>query len=282
MNSKRGVSLHIGVNIVDPAHYGGSWDGKLNACEKDCDDMQVIAENQGFETHILKSQQATREAVTSSIRDIAEQLNDGDFFLLSYSGHGGTIPDVDGDEEDLVDETWCLFDGQLLDDELNLLWAEFDAGVRLLVISDSCHSGTMLKDIDLSQLNLRNSGRVVEPDDVFEHPRAMPRDAAKDTARRNRQFYADLQYALPNPRPEISATVRLISGCQEDELSWEGEGNGRFTEALKRTYAGGEFDGDYHAFHQAIREIVKEKQRPNHAVRGAPNKAFDEERPFKI
>lgn len=282
MSTQRGISLHIGVNIVDPDHYGGSWDGKLSACEKDCDDMQIIAKEQGFETHVLKSQKATRDAVTSAIRDIAKQLNDGDFFLLSYSGHGGTIPDVDGDEEDLVDETWCLFDGQLLDDELNLLWAEFDAGVRLLVISDSCHSGTMLKDIDLGSLNLRSSGRIVEPDDVFEHPRAMPRQAAKDTARRNRQFYADLQYSLPNPRPEISATVRLISGCQEDELSWEGQGNGRFTAALKHSYAGGKFDGDYHAFHQAIREQVKEKQRPNHTVRGMPNQAFDKERPFKI
>jgi len=282
MIESRGISLHIGVNIVDPNHYGGSWDGKLNACEKDCDDMQAIAKDQGFETRVLKSQRATREAVTSSIRDIAKQLKNDDFFLLSYSGHGGTIPDVDGDEEDLVDETWCLFDGQLLDDELNILWAGFDAGVRLLVISDSCHSGTMLKDIDLDKLNLRKSGRVVDPDDVFEHPRAMPRDAARDTARRNRQFYAGLQYALPDPRPKINATVRLISGCQEDELSWEGSGNGRFTEALKRTYDDGKFEGDYKAFHHAIRELVKEKQRPNHAVRGMPSKAFDKERPFKI
>ena len=281
MNEPRGISLHIGVNVVDPGHYGG-WDGKLNACEKDCDDMQVIAKAQGFETHTLKSRQATREAVTSAIRDIAKQLDKGDFFLLSYSGHGGTIPDVDGDEADLVDETWCLFDGELLDDELNVLWAEFKAGTRILVLSDSCHSGTMLKDVDLAALDLRSAGRVVSPDDVFENPRAMPREAARATARNNRQFYADLQYALPDPRPEILATVRLISGCQEDELSWEGSGNGRFTEALKHTYADGEFNGDYNAFHLAIRERVEKKQRPNHVVRGVPNAAFDKERPFEI
>jgi len=282
MNMTRGVSLHIGVNFVDKEHYGGSWDGRLQSCEKDCDDMRAIAVEQGFEAHVLKSQQATREAVATTVRDIAGQLNDGDFFLLSYSGHGGTIPDVDGDEDDHVDETWCLFDGQLLDDELNILWAGFKPGVRLLVVSDSCHSGTMLKDIDPGALDLRNSGRVVEPDDVFEHPRAMPRPIARDTARRNRQFYADLQHALPKPRPEIHATVRLLSGCQENELSWEGAGNGRFTEALKRTFADGTFEGDYKDFHRAIVELVKEKQRPNHAVIGEPNKAYDEQRPFKI
>ncbi len=281
MNESRGISLHIGINIVDPDHYGG-WDGKLNACEKDSDDIQAIAKDQGFKTNILKSQQATRDAVTSTVKQIAKQLNDGDFFLLSYSGHGGTIPDVDGDEDDLVDETWCLYDGELLDDELNILWAEFKAGVRILVLSDSCHSGTMLKDIDLSQINLREAGLEVEPDEIFEHPRAMPRKAARETARRNKQFYADLQYAIPDPRPEINATVRLLSGCQEDELSYEVAGNGRFTDAVKRTFAGGEFDGDYKTFHLAIRELVKDKQRPNHVVRGVPNEAFDKEKPFKI
>ena len=278
----RGVSLHIGVNFVDKNHYGGSWDGRLNACEKDCDDMRVIAKAQGFQTHILKSQQATREAVAAKISELASQLKDGDFFLLSYSGHGGTIPDVDGDEDDQVDETWCLFDGQLLDDELNILWAKFKAGVRLLVISDSCHSGTMLKNIDLEALDLRNAGQLVEPDEVVEHARAMPRKIARKTARRNHQFYADLQYDLPDPRPEILASVRLLSGCQEDELSWEGKGNGRFTAALKQTFANGAFDGDYTTFHQSITELVKEKQTPNHAVVGEPNGTYDNQRPFLI
>ncbi len=39
---KRGMSLHIGLNAVDPAHYNG-WEGHLNACEYDADDMEGIA-----------------------------------------------------------------------------------------------------------------------------------------------------------------------------------------------------------------------------------------------
>ncbi len=282
MAKPRGISLHIGVNFLDVEHYDG-WEGRLYACENDCDAMQAIARAQGFETHVLKSREATRDAVSSAIRNIAKQLDEGDFFLLSYAGHGGMIPDVDGDEEDLVDETWCLFDGELLDDELNILWAEFKAGVRLLVVSDSCHSGTLLKGVDLADVNLREAGRVVEPDDVFEQARAMPRSVAKHTALKNRQFYADLQYSLPYPRPEIQATVRLLAGCQDDEQSFESKsGSGRFTEALKQTYADGNFKGDYTAFHQAIVEKVKEKQTPNHAVHGTPNEVFDKEPPFKI
>jgi hypothetical protein len=277
MTNSRGISLHIGVNIVDPEHYGGSWDGKLSDCENDCNDMERIARLQGVETSTLKSSQATRSAVTEAIRGAARQLKAGDFFLLSYSGHGGTIPDVDGDEEDRVDETWCLYDGQLLDDELSILWAEFNAGVRLLVVSDSCHSGTMLRD-----MNFRTDGQVVEPDEVFERTRAMPRPIARDTARKNRQFYADLQRRLPSPRPEIEATVRLLSGCQEDELSYEGRGNGRFTAALKQTFADGRFEGDYQSFHQTITKELKGRQRPNHMVSGVPNPEFDKEHPFSI
>ena len=131
MTTSRGLSLHIVVNRVDPEHYGGSWDGKLEDCENDCADMHRIARRQGFEASSLRSAWATRALVTAAVRNAATQLRSGDFFLLTYSGHGGTIPDVDGDEEDRVDETWCLFDGQLLDDELNLLWAEFDPVVRL-------------------------------------------------------------------------------------------------------------------------------------------------------
>jgi hypothetical protein len=277
MSNPTGISLHIGVNHVNPEHYGGDWDGKLDACENDCDDMHTIAQQQGFRARALKSEKATRETVTGAIREAAAELGAGDFFFLSYSGHGGTIPDVDGDEADHVDETWCLYDGELLDDELGILWADFAEGVRILVVSDSCHSGTMLKSV-----NLRSAGRVVEPDEAFERCRAMPREVAKETARKNKQFYADLQYSLPNPRPDIKATVRLLSGCQEDELSWEGNGNGRFTEALKNTFAAGHFDGAYQEFHKQVREQLKERQRPNHAVRGVPNRAYDKQKPFTI
>ena len=38
----RGISVHIGVNDVDPNHYGG-WSGPLKACENDSDVMFELA-----------------------------------------------------------------------------------------------------------------------------------------------------------------------------------------------------------------------------------------------
>jgi hypothetical protein len=42
-----------------------------------------------------------------------------------------------------MDETWVCYDRQLIDDQLYELWGKFKASVRILVLSDSCHSGTV-------------------------------------------------------------------------------------------------------------------------------------------
>ena len=147
-NGPKGYALAIGLNKVDPAHYGG-WDGLLYGCEPDANDMQEIAASQGLDADKLLTSQATREAVLDKLGDLAEELKSGDLLVVSYSGHGGQLPDQNGDEPDGKDETWCLYDGELLDDELYEAWMKFQPGVRILVFSDSCHSGTVLKRRDL-------------------------------------------------------------------------------------------------------------------------------------
>jgi hypothetical protein len=44
---KKGISLHIGLNSVDPNHYSG-WNGKLSAAENDANDILLIATSQGI------------------------------------------------------------------------------------------------------------------------------------------------------------------------------------------------------------------------------------------
>ena len=275
----RGVSLHIGINEVDASHYAG-WSGTLEACERDADAMHAIATQQGFESSLLKTKSATRAAVIEHIKRLAGEhgLRDGDIFLLTYAGHGGQVTDVDGDEDDLKDETWCLFDGHLLDDELNLLWADFSPGVRILLFSDSCHSGSVSKGEGFGASSEDALSAESEP----VRYRFMPRDAAVRTFRENRDFYTDLQLQIPDPRPRIHATVRLISGCQDDQLSAEVFGSGRFTRALKRLWSDGAFVGCYADFHREICALLPSTQQPVHTVLGPPNPSYDEQRPFTI
>jgi hypothetical protein len=278
----KGISLHIGVNSVDPSHYGG-WSGPLSGCEADAEDLLDIASGLGFEASLLLTGDATRDAVLDGIQAAAAACEPGDIFFLSYSGHGGQVPDLGNDRElDLKDETWCLFDGQLIDDELWTQWESFHEGVRVLVLSDSCHSGTAVK---AAYDPLVRSGALDSPvtasgagTPVF---RVMPDDVALRTYRKNRKLYRALGADLTEPG-EITATVRLISGCQDNQLSLDGTFNGLFTGTLLRVWADGRFDGTYAEFHAQILSRMPPTQSPNHIVYGTPNPAFDTQQPFTI
>ncbi len=269
----RGISVHVGVNDVDSEHYGG-WSSPLKACENDARDMFELAQSQGFDSRLLVAADATRDAVKSAVEAAAATLASGDLFFMTYAGHGGQLKDMDGDEEDLKDETWCLYDGQLIDDELNVLWARFVPNVRVLVLSDSCHSGSVSKGASAAEDN--------QEDDPQSLARFMPRGVALKTFKKNYEFYDNIQFSLPDPRPEIQATVRLISGCQDHQKSRERDGNGEFTRALKTLWAGGAFTGSYDEFHAGIRNLLPDTQQPNHLVLGRPDPDYDRQRPFTI
>lgn len=282
-NMPKGNSLHIGLNRVDPGHYAG-WSGPLNACEADAEDMQQIADRVGYDSQVLLTDRATRSAVIEGIENAAGRLKSGDIFFLSYSGHGGQIPDASGDEADLEDETWCLYDGELIDDELWEQWAGFKEGVRILVLSDSCHSGTVVR-VAYDELAARGMvGRVVTRAEGDTQPafRAMPDDVAFRTYRANRAFYKDITKPLPKKPSPVKATVCLISGCQDNQLSLDGTFNGLFTGTLLRVWNDGSFAGDYREFHNSIVRLMPPTQSPNYFIVGQPNPAFEDQKPFKI
>ena len=122
--SARALSLHIGLNAVSADAYAG-WDGPLAACEFDANDMTAIAKAKGLKPTVLLTKKATRANVLAGLRGAVKALKAGDLFFMSYSGHGGQVPDVSGDEDDGQDETWCLYDGQLIDDELYFELSKF-------------------------------------------------------------------------------------------------------------------------------------------------------------
>ena len=267
----KGLSLHIGLNSIDSKHYNG-WSGKLRACEKDATDMEAIAAAQQFETRILLGKMASRENVINHIKDVAQQLEPGDIFFISYSGHGAQLPDLNGDEPDGLDEIWCLYNGGMLDDELDELWTLFKSDVRILVISDSCHSGTIVKSVD----NVVYSKH---------HPRFMDFQKTLATYLKNKDFYDGLLQKhkdIISTEIELEASIILISGCQDNQYSFDGVANGAFTAALKRTWRGGQFEGSYRSFHRKILNILPAYQSPNFLTYGKVNKEFENQRPFTI
>lgn len=278
-----GMSLHVGLNAVDPGHYVG-WDGALDACESDASDMKSIAVSQDFEPRVLLTAEATADAVIEAIELAAMRLESGDHFVLSYSGHGAAVPDRNGEEEaDRSDETWVLYDRQLVDDELFALWAKFQPGVRIFVLSDSCHSGTVLRGIEDENAVPNVLAKRETADAQSPRYRALPLDVMVKTYRDNRDEYDAIQKAVPAAsKADVGATVLLISGCQDEQTSLDGIANGLFTEKWLGAWDKGAWKGDYPAFHKAIIATMPADQQPNYMSVGAANPAFEGQDPLTI
>lgn len=266
-------SLSIGLNFVDPAAYNG-WDGQLNACEQDARDMQGIARAQGYEARTLIGAEATSTALLRELAAAAKSVKRGEHFLLTYSGHGGQVPDVNGDDDDHMDETWCLFDRMLLDDELHVAWSRFRRGVRILVLSDSCHSGSVVRAV---------FGQRPEQPRGERKPKWFPLGKSNAVYQQNKSMYDSIQLlAGPAEKAVVAPSVILLSGCQDHEVSYDGPRNGAFTEALLKTWNGGAFQGTHREFHQQICEAIGTAQHPNYFLAGAADQAFEAKRPFTI
>ena len=139
-----GVSLHVGVDKVDFAHYDSEL--ALPSCVNDAREMERIAISLGYSANRLENEQATCVNVAAFLRNAAINLFAGDSFFFTYSGHGSQVPNETADAEiDYKDETLVLYDRMLIDDEIYALLGEFREGVRVHMVFDSCHSGTAFK-----------------------------------------------------------------------------------------------------------------------------------------
>jgi len=277
------ISIHVGLNEVDPAHYQG-WNGKLVACEFDANDMEKLAEGRGFETHKLLTKKATAKALTEALEEASSKLDNGDILLFTYSGHGGQVPDANGDERDRMDETWVLYDRQMVDDEVYSLLGKFKPGVRIAIFSDSCHSGTVAREA----VELVGEDRVAESmngGNGSGQPRVkgMPDDVVRSVYDANKEMYDEIQKSVPPfDKANIGASVILTSGCQDNQTSLDGDKNGLFTQTLLEVWNNGSFDSSYRTFRRRIAREMPPWQSPNLFIVGSPNQTFTSQVPFTV
>ncbi len=262
----RGLSLHIGLNYVDASAYGG-WSGVLGGCEADAEAWRELAENRGFAAISLINGLATSSGVVGEILSAAEQLGPGDMFLLTYSGHGGQVPDRNNDEPDGMDETWCLFDRQLLDDEIFAALAQFPTGCRVVVVSDSCHSGTVTR-----AAALETSGST----------RLAPAYACKANFDSIENSIVDGVKGMPVSACELRCPVLLLSACQDNQTAGDDGGMGVFSRAAMGVWGAGWKAGDYRRFRARIAAKLPMNQSPNLFTNGPGAKHLERSVPFTI
>ena len=289
----KGTAIHIGLDNVDPSAYEG-WDGALAACENDAMAMEELTGQLGFGTRTLLSKDATAEAVFTAMRDAAAALCNGDICVITYAGHGGQFADLSGDEEDRRDETWLLYNREVLDDEIRVALSAFKAGVRVVVLSDSCHSGTVVRHayeqlIETPAIRtayeraapwLRSRSGIASRKLRL---RGAPQEIQERVLAAHRIQYQRVKRSI-STRDEttIVASVILMSGCQDNQESAEENGHGVFTAALLDHWERGTFVGDYAALHAAIQRDLPPTQSPNLFTIGYPWRAFERQVPFTI
>ena len=155
-------ALCIGINNYPGTHMD------LSGCVNDANDWAAELAARGFAVTKLLDEQATKAAMLDGFKSVISSAVKDDVVVISFSGHGTYVPDTNGDEIDGLDEALCPYDIQtngaaLIDDEIHAIFASRKPGVRLVLLADSCHSGTVT----------RAAAPDPEADDV-PRPRFMP------------------------------------------------------------------------------------------------------------
>jgi metacaspase-1 len=176
---------------------------------------------------MLIDRRAKKKPMIDGIKSLIAGAKEGDLLVFTNSSHGSYIPDKDDDEPDSYDETlcpWDVEDDQITDDELRTVLDDIPRGVRFTFISDSCHSGSVTR----ARLN-----------EVVPERRRRYRDDRRvrflnpALIRRTRLLPNSLE-KKPTGRVGTHTGMRhlLVSGCRDDEYSYDARIGGRFHGAM--------------------------------------------------
>ena len=168
---------------------------------------------------------ATKSTIQHAWYDLVHTAEPGDTIVFSYAGHGGQEPEPPGwQEPNGKSDNFLLANyepsGQgsierIVDWEMyQWLKAADDKGVQVVLVADSCHSGTMFRSVGSATIRYRK-GKFADPDlasDLLELP--PPELATQQEADfKHVTFIAATQDNMLTPELEIE-------GKPHGALSW--------------------------------------------------------------
>ena len=249
-------ALCIGIN-----DYPGTG-SDLSGCVNDARDWGAVLRDKGFTVQTLLNSQATRDGILEAMQSIIGSAVNGDSIVFQFSGHGSYIPDEDGDESDGTDECLCPYDlernGPITDDELFDLFSSKARGVRLVMFSDSCHSGTVARFARISTPPTAKGRNAPQRKVRFLPPATFlsQREVSK----------LGVSRVIRRSSPPGRYGGLLMSGCQDVEYSYDAwfrnRPNGAFTYVALDTLKSLRANATYQDWYKAIRKVLPSQQYP--------------------
>jgi hypothetical protein len=250
-------ALCFGIN-----DYPGTG-SDLSGCVNDANDWKSALTKRGFQTRLITDKQATRKNMLAEMKEVIQNAKRGDSIVLTYSGHGTFIPDADGDEPDGTDECLVPYDirtkGPITDDELFELFSSKASGVRLVFLSDSCHSGTVARFAPITTPPTLSSGGTI--------PRRIVRFLPPSVfLSKSKISKLGTSRALRRASPPGRYGGLLMSGCLDAEYSYDawfnGRANGAFTFVALRALKSLKANATYRDWYNSIRQTLPSQQYP--------------------
>jgi hypothetical protein len=190
---------------------------------------------------MITDRQATRSKIFAALNQLVDQARPRDTVYIHYSGHGSQVRDASQDEPDGFDETICPQDARtpdvadITDDELDAIIGRLKVSSAVIVL-DSCHSGTGLRD---ATVDIR--ARFVPPDE------------------RESLYQTSTRAVVPLP---LSERYLLFTGAAADQSAldgpFDGQFHGLFTLALSRSLQGAPPGASPRAIMRGVETVLAE------------------------
>lgn len=220
---------------------------------------------------VLTDARATKRGIVDGMKDLLAGARSGDVLVFTNSSHGSQIADTGGDEE-RYDEVLCPHDineNVVSDDELRELLGAVTKGVRMTVISDSCHSGTVTRAL-LDELLPKELRRPDNRRVRFLNPALF----------RGGPILADPMKAKPRNRiayPESGMNHVLLSGCKDSEYSYDAKLDAKYHGAMTFHAIAAIRDADFRIspskLARELQLLLDEAQYPQHPQLEGPAEA---------
>lgn len=269
---KHALIIAVGDYPEDSGWKNISSENDVTLIKKTLLDQQFNEKN----INVLTSKNATKEGILTAFKQLQNQVKSGDVVVIHYSGHGQQIFDseTDGflDEVDGLDEALVPYDAKskfqkgVYEGENHLrddLFGDIVADLRnklgqngqLLIILDSCHSGTATRG---GEIKHRGTSAPFAPGDW------TPAQAIQKMSDRSKANYNESNsFVGRKSLKSNTAPYVVITGASSDELNYEYKGYGSLSYAFAEAMTQVEKDFSYRQLFSKISTIMASEVAPN-------------------